>query len=108
MFLTFSFFIFLFLFFLINFICLFFVLDHFILILIFLDLLLLTNIFLNIFFSVLTNNFSGYAYVLIIFGIAAVETAIGLGLFVIYYKCTNNFSIKDNRVLILLFKPEIK
>jgi NADH:ubiquinone oxidoreductase subunit K len=71
-------------------------LDHFIILLVFLDLLLLTSLLVFVIFSVLTHRTVGYNYALLVFGIAAADTAVGLGLFILYYKTTNNVSINDN------------
>lgn len=61
-------------------------LNHFIIVLVFLDLLLLLNIFLLVLYTFLTGSSLGYSYALIILGVAAADTAIGLGLFVLFFK----------------------
>ena len=71
--------------------------DHFIIILIFLDLLLLINILLFIVGTTLTENSVGYNYALIILGLAASDTAVALGLVIIYFKATENVSINNNK-----------
>jgi NADH-quinone oxidoreductase subunit K len=81
-------------FFLLNLVLLLASLDHFILVLIFLDLLLLTNAFMFIVYTILTGNSIGYSYALLILGIAAADTAVGLGLFLVYHKATNSVSIR--------------
>jgi NADH:ubiquinone oxidoreductase subunit K len=86
--------LFTFVFFLLNLVLLLASLDHFILVLIFLDLLLLTNAFMFIVYTILTGFPIGYSYGLLILGIAAADTAVGLGLFLVYHKATNSISIK--------------
>jgi len=81
-------------FFLLNLVLLLASLDHFILVLIFLDLLLLTNVFMFIVYTILTGNSIGYSYALLVLGIAAADTAVGLGLFLVYHKATNSVSIR--------------
>ena len=73
-------------FFVLNVVLLVSALNHFIIALIFLDLLLIINIFLFVFYTFLTGTSLGYSYALIILGVAAADTAIGLGLFVLYFK----------------------
>lgn len=90
------FFGFIFLFFILNLMLLIAALDHFIILLVFLDLLLLASLLVFVVFSILTNTTVGYNYALLVFGIAAADTAVGLGLFILYYKTTNNVSINDN------------
>ena len=90
------FFGFIFLFFILNLMLLIAALDHFIILLVFLDLLLLASLLVFVVFSLLTNTTVGYNYALLVFGIAAADTAVGLGLFILYYKTTNNVSINDN------------
>lgn len=90
------FFGFIFLFFILNLMLLIAALDHFIILLVFLDLLLLVSLLVFVVFSLLTNTTVGYNYALLVFGIAAADTAVGLGLFILYYKTTNNVSINDN------------
>lgn len=70
-------------------------LDHFIIVLVFLDLLLLTSILLFLVYTLVTQNSIGYSYALIILGVAAADTAVGLGLFILFFKTTNNVSIKE-------------
>ena len=88
------FFYFIFTFFVLNLVLLTLALDHFIITLVFLDLLLLTNILLFALYTMLTQNVIGYSYALIILGIAAADTAVGLGLFILYFKTTNEVSIR--------------
>lgn len=71
-----------------NLILLLICLDYFLIIIIFLDLILLTIILWLIIFSILSLNASGYIYGLLILAVAAADTAVGLGLFIIYYKAT--------------------
>lgn len=73
-------------FFVLNLVLLVFALSHFILVLVFLDLLLLINIFVLVFYSFLTGSAVGYVYALIVLGVAAADTAVGLGLFVLFFK----------------------
>lgn len=73
-------------FFVLNVVLLVSALNHFIIALIFLDLLLIINIFLFVFYTFLTGASLGYSYALIVLGVAAADTAIGLGLFVLYFK----------------------
>jgi len=89
------FFYFIFTFFIANLLLIMLALDHFIISLIFLDLLLLTSILLFIVYTVLTHQAIGYSYALIILGVAAADTAVGLGLFILFFKTTNKVSIKD-------------
>lgn len=89
------FFYFIFAFFIANLLLLMLALDHFIIALVFLDLLLLTSILLFIIYTVLTNQAIGYSYALIILGVAAADTAVGLGLFILFFKTTNKVSITD-------------
>lgn len=84
-------------FFTLNLLLLVAAIDHFILVLIFLDLLLLTNILLFAVHTIVTHNPIGYNYALIVLGIAAADTAVGLGLFILYYKATSRVSIKENK-----------
>lgn len=86
-------FYFLFFFFFLNFIFLLLALDHFIITLIFLDLLLLTNIIIFTIYTILTDIGIGYSFGLLIIGVAAADTAIGLGLFILYYKSTGKYLI---------------
>ena len=67
--------------------------DHFIITLIFLDLLILINIVFFILSTIITQNILGYNYALILLGIAASETAVGLGLFILSYKASQNVFI---------------
>lgn len=41
-------------------------------------------------------NINGYSFALLTLGVAAADTAVGLGLFIIYYKATGEISIKNN------------
>lgn len=94
------FFYFIFLFFFFTLFFLLQVLHHFVLVLVFLDLLLLANVLLFILVTILTHNPVGYISAIIILGVAAADTAIGLGLFILYFKNTGRVSIED----IILFK----
>lgn len=89
------FFFFIFTFFIANLLLIMVALDHFIIVLVFLDILLLTSILLFIVYTLLTQNPIGYSYALIILGVAAADTAVGLGLFILFFKTTNNVSIKE-------------
>lgn len=89
------FFYFIFLFFILNLLLLIAALDHFIILLVFLDLLLLTSLLVCIVFTVVSQDPLGYNYALLIFGIAAADTAVGLGLFILFFKTTNNVSVND-------------
>jgi NADH-quinone oxidoreductase subunit K len=86
---------FIFTFFIANLLLIMVALDHFIIVLVFLDLLLLTSILLFIVHTLLTQNPIGYSYALVILGVAAADTAVGLGLFILFFKTTNNVSIKE-------------
>lgn len=88
------FFYFIFLFFILNLLLLIVALDYFILVLVFLDFLLLSSILLFILYSQITNNPIGYSSALLILGVAAADTAVGLGLFILYFKTTNKVSIQ--------------
>lgn len=69
---------------------------HFILVLIFLDLLLLANIMLFIGIGTLIGFeivALGYNYALLILAVAAADTAVGLGLCILYYKATGRVEI---------------
>ena len=88
-----NYFIFIFIFFSLNLILLIISFNYLILILIFLDILLLANILLFIIYTILTYNSIGYSYALICLVVAAAETSIGLGLFILYYKSTGKISI---------------
>lgn len=68
-------------------------LNHFVIVLIFLDLLLLVNILLFIFYTQATSQVIGYNYALLLIGVAAADTAVGLGLFILYYKTQGSVSI---------------
>jgi NADH-quinone oxidoreductase subunit K len=78
------------------------VLHHFILVLVFLDLLLLANVLLFILVTILTLNPIGYIAALIVLGVAAADTAIGLGLFILYFRSTNEISIENSLRYFLL------
>ena len=67
--------------------------NHFILVLIFLDVLILINIILLCVSTIVTANPVGYITALFILGVAAADTAVGLGLFILYFKTTNKFSV---------------
>lgn len=69
-------------------------LDHFIVALVFLDLLLLVNIILMLLFTATTGFAIGYNYALLLLGVAAADTAVGLGLFILYFKTSGAVSIK--------------
>jgi NADH:ubiquinone oxidoreductase subunit K len=87
------FFYFIFIFFAVNLLLLIAALDHFILALIFLDLLLLTNILLFILYTIVFYNGIGYDYALLILGIAAADTSVGLGLCILYFKASGAVGI---------------
>jgi NADH-quinone oxidoreductase subunit K len=87
------FFYFLFIFFTVNLLLLIAALDHFILALIFLDLLLLTNILLFVVYTILTHSPIGYDYALLVLGIAAADTSVGLGLCILYFKASGSVAI---------------
>jgi len=89
------FFYFIFLFFTINILLIVVSIDHFIIVLVFLDLLLITNILLFTVYTLLTQNPVGYSYALVILRVAAADTAVGLGLFILYFKSTGNVSIEE-------------
>jgi NADH-quinone oxidoreductase subunit K len=79
------------------------VLNHFILVLVFLDLLILSNILLFVLSTVITQNPVGYISAIIVIGVAAADTAVGLGLFILYYKTTNQVSIENIILLLSVF-----
>jgi len=87
------FFYFVFIFFAVNLLLLIAALDHFILASIFLDLLLLTNILLFILYTIVFYNPIGYDYALLILGIAAADTSVGLGLCILYFKASGSVGI---------------
>jgi NADH:ubiquinone oxidoreductase subunit K len=62
-------------------------------ILIFLDMLLLLNVFLSCVAALLVVGPEGYIYAFFILGTAAADTAVGLGLFILYYKSTGSVSL---------------
>ena len=70
--------------------------------LVFLDLLLLANVLIFIIVTILTLNPIGYISALVILGVAAADTAVGLGLFILYFKSTNQISIENNLSSFLL------
>lgn len=80
------FFVFISSFFLITLLFLVAALEHFILVLIFLDLILLLNIILFVVYTQLTGELLGYNYALLLLGVAAADTAVGIGLFILYFK----------------------
>ena len=90
------FFYFIFMFFVLNLLLLIAALDHFIILSVFLDLLLLTSLLVFVVYTVLSGETIGYNYALLVFGIAAADTAVGLGLFILFFKTTSNVSINDN------------
>lgn len=96
------FFYFLFVFFFFTLLLILQVLNHFILVLVFLDLLLLSNILLFVLSTIVTQNPVGYVAALLVLGVAAADTAVGLGLFVLYFKTTNQVSI-ENIILLIEF-----
>lgn len=67
--------------------------EHFLIIIIFLDLLLLSNILMLIFYTVIFKDSLGYIYALLLLGVAATDTALGLGLFILYFKATGQVSV---------------
>jgi NADH:ubiquinone oxidoreductase subunit K len=64
--------------------------QHFIYLLILLDLLVLLNIVILAIFTLLTGDTFGYCFALILFAVAAADTAIGLGLFIVYFRILNS------------------
>jgi NADH-quinone oxidoreductase subunit K len=71
-------------------------LKHFILTLLFLDLLLLANVLLFMFVGFengIGAKILGYNYALVVLGVAAADTAVGLGLGILYYKATGKVSL---------------
>ena len=82
--------------FLAYFICLvgiYLTVSHFIILLIFLDLIILINIILLVSFTVISHSNLGFIYGILILGVAAADTAVGLGLFILFFKTTNKVSI---------------
>jgi len=73
--------------------------SHFLIVLIFLDLLLLSNILLLILYTVVFNDSLGYVYALLLLGVAATETAVGLGLFIVYFKATGSVSFLNDQLI---------
>jgi NADH:ubiquinone oxidoreductase subunit K len=73
-------------FFLVSLFCVFFTRRHVILVLIFLDILLLTSILMLVVYSLSSEQTVGYNYALLLLGVAAADTAVGLGLFMLFYK----------------------
>jgi NADH:ubiquinone oxidoreductase subunit K len=67
--------------------------EHFLIVLIFLDLLLLINILMLVFYTSLFGDSLGYIYALLLLGVAATDTALGLGLFILYFKATGKTAI---------------
>ena len=89
------FFYFIFVFFVVNLLLLLIALDHFIILLVFLDLLLLSSLLIFVMYTICTYQTTGYSYALLVFSIAAADTAVGLGLFILLFKTTNKLSIND-------------
>jgi|GEM_PF-5966015 len=89
------FFYFIFSFFIVNLLLLTVALNQFLIALVFLDLLLLTTIVVFIMYTMLTQNCIGYSYAIITLGVAAADTAVGLGLFVLFFKATGDVSVTD-------------
>jgi len=58
-----------------------------------LDLLLLTNILLFVVYTILTHSPIGYDYALLVLGIAAADTSVGLGLCILYFKASGSVAI---------------
>lgn len=85
-----------FVFFFYTLLCVASALDHLLILLLLLDLLLMASIFLFITYSTVFSNYDGYSLSLLVLGVAAADTAVGLGLFIIYYKATGETSIKNN------------
>jgi NADH:ubiquinone oxidoreductase subunit K len=88
-----SFFYFFIIFYFIALISLILTLTHFILTSIILDLLILINIVIFVWASALTINLLGYNLALLLLAVGAAETAIGLGIFIVYFKSTRDASI---------------
>ena len=74
-----------------------FCLVNFVLVLLMLDMLLLCNIVLFIVSAAYTNSEIGYISAVIVLGVAAADTAVGLGLFILYFRSTQTISIIGNK-----------
>jgi NADH-quinone oxidoreductase subunit K len=71
----------------------FFSRKHIIIILISLELLLLSININFIVFSIFLDDFFGQVFALIILGVAAAESALGLAILIIYYRLRGSISI---------------
>ena len=69
--------------------------SHFIVLLVFLDLLILINVIIIIIIGLFSNNDICYAYALIALAVGACDTAVGLGLCLLYFKATFTISISN-------------
>jgi NADH:ubiquinone oxidoreductase subunit K len=67
--------------------------EHYLILLIFLDVLLLSNILILLLYTVIFQSALGYIYALLLLGVAATDTALGLGLFILYFKSTGRVSV---------------
>ena len=85
----------LFAFFVLSLFMLLLVLEYLLIALIFLDLLLLTNILLLVCYTIFTGNPVGYCYGLLLIGVAAADTAVGLGLFIMFFKATGAVDARE-------------
>jgi NADH:ubiquinone oxidoreductase subunit K len=69
--------------------------EHLILTLIYLDLLLICLATFSVLLSFFYISSIHYIFALFLLAIAAVETAIGLGLIILYYQTTDKHSLED-------------
>jgi NADH:ubiquinone oxidoreductase subunit K len=53
----------------------------------------LSNILLLILYTVVFINALGYVYALLLIGVAATDTALGIGLFILYFKSTGQVAL---------------
>ncbi len=71
--------------------------DHFLILLLFLDLLVIVPIIIIVLHSTVRRaDYQGYAFAMFLLSVAASDTAVGLGLFIVYFKATGKTSIKEN------------
>ena len=71
--------------------------DHFLILLLLLDLLILVPLLLMVVYSTIRrSDYQSYSFAIFLLGVAASDTAVGLGLFIVYFKATGEVSIKDN------------
>nr|YP_010890045.1 NADH dehydrogenase subunit 4L [Bargmannia lata]WJJ70057.1 NADH dehydrogenase subunit 4L [Bargmannia lata] len=68
--------------------------SNFLLILICIEIMLLSIIINFIFYSIIFNSILGEIFSIYIITVAAVETAIGLSLLIVFYKLKGSISIK--------------